>query len=150
MIGWIGLVGKQYNTYIHMPPKPTCRVVKRAGQTGARIDPKGCTVRTEKSVMRCRHGGWSGPTVAPQAHDLLLPAKRPGFSSRSPRKGKFVRFHPRLAVSSRGTAGYGGRTPWPVAAALWHFVTFVTKCHKAHVYLDYTYYINILEDAYGC
>jgi len=33
-----------------MPPKPTCRVVKRAGQTGARIDPKGCTVRTEKSV----------------------------------------------------------------------------------------------------
>ena len=33
-----------------MPPKPTCRVVKRAGQTGARIDPKGCTVRTEKSI----------------------------------------------------------------------------------------------------
>ena len=33
-----------------MPPKPTCRVVKRAGQTGARIDPKGCTVRTEKSA----------------------------------------------------------------------------------------------------
>ena len=33
-----------------MPPKPTCRVVKRAGQTGARIDAKGCTVRTEKSA----------------------------------------------------------------------------------------------------
>ena len=33
-----------------MPPKPTCRVVKREGQRGARIDPKGCTVRTEKSA----------------------------------------------------------------------------------------------------
>ena len=33
-----------------MPPKPTYRVVKRAGKTGARINPKGCTVRTEKSV----------------------------------------------------------------------------------------------------
>ena len=28
-------------TYI-MPPKPTCKVVKREGQRGARIDPKGC------------------------------------------------------------------------------------------------------------
>ena len=36
--------------YIHMPPKPTCKVVKREGQRGARIDPKGCTVRTEKSA----------------------------------------------------------------------------------------------------
>ena len=33
-----------------MPPKPTCKVVKREGQRGARIDPKGCTVRTEKSA----------------------------------------------------------------------------------------------------
>eukprot|EP01043_Picozoa_sp_COSAG02_P008850 COSAG02_NODE_290_length_25531_cov_75.132392_18_plen_212_part_00 len=29
-----------------MPPKPTCKVVKREGQRGARIDPKGCKVRT--------------------------------------------------------------------------------------------------------
>ena len=31
-----------------MPPKPTCKVVKREGQRGARIDPKGCKVRTTK------------------------------------------------------------------------------------------------------
>lgn len=29
-----------------MPPKPTCKVVKRQGQKGARIHPKGCEVRT--------------------------------------------------------------------------------------------------------
>lgn len=29
-----------------MPPKPTCKVVKRQGQKGARIHPKGCQVRT--------------------------------------------------------------------------------------------------------
>ena len=29
-----------------MPPKPTGKVVKREGQRGARIDPKGCKVRT--------------------------------------------------------------------------------------------------------
>ena len=28
-----------------MPPKPTCKVVKREGQKGARIAPKGCVVR---------------------------------------------------------------------------------------------------------
>jgi len=33
-----------------MPPKPTCKVVKRVGQTGARIHPKGCTVRTDVDV----------------------------------------------------------------------------------------------------
>ena len=44
------MVGKKYNTCIYIPPKPTCKVVKRAGQTGARIYPKGGTVRTEKSV----------------------------------------------------------------------------------------------------
>ena len=33
-----------------MPPKPTCKVVKREGQRGARIDPKGCKVRTTKDV----------------------------------------------------------------------------------------------------
>ena len=33
-----------------MPPKPTCKVVKRAGQRGARIHPKGCTVRTNVDV----------------------------------------------------------------------------------------------------
>ena len=31
-----------------MPPKPTCKVVKREGQKGARIAPKGCVVRTEE------------------------------------------------------------------------------------------------------
>ena len=31
---------------IPMPPKPTCKVVKRQGQKGARIHPKGCEVRT--------------------------------------------------------------------------------------------------------
>ena len=30
-----------------MPPKPTCKVVKREGQGGARIHPKGCQVRTD-------------------------------------------------------------------------------------------------------
>ena len=33
-----------------MPPKPTCKVVKREGQRGARIDPKGCKVRTTKDA----------------------------------------------------------------------------------------------------
>ena len=33
-----------------MPPKPACKVVKRQGQTGARIDPKGCKVRSEKDA----------------------------------------------------------------------------------------------------
>ena len=33
-----------------MPPKPTCKVVKRVGQRGARIHPKGCTVRTNVDV----------------------------------------------------------------------------------------------------
>eukprot|EP01046_Picozoa_sp_COSAG06_P039361 COSAG06_NODE_4639_length_4074_cov_12.037987_3_plen_66_part_01 len=37
--------------YIHMPPKPTCKVVKREGQRGARIDPKGCKVRTTKDAQ---------------------------------------------------------------------------------------------------
>ena len=36
-------------TYI-MPPKPTCKVVKREGQRGARIDPKGCK-RSCKTVI---------------------------------------------------------------------------------------------------
>ena len=30
-----------------MPPKPTCKVVKRSNQKGARIHPKGCKVRTD-------------------------------------------------------------------------------------------------------
>ena len=34
-----------------MPPKPTCKVVKREGQRGARIDPKGCKVRTAKDAQ---------------------------------------------------------------------------------------------------
>jgi hypothetical protein len=34
-----------------MPPKPTCKVVKREGQRGARIDPKGCKVRTTKDTQ---------------------------------------------------------------------------------------------------
>ena len=33
-----------------MPPKPTCKVVKRAGQKGARIAPKGCVVRTDEDA----------------------------------------------------------------------------------------------------
>ena len=33
-----------------MPPKPTCKVVKREGQVGARIAPKGCEVRTGVSA----------------------------------------------------------------------------------------------------
>ena len=37
-------------TYI-MPPKPTCKVVKREGERGARIDPKGCKVRTTKDAQ---------------------------------------------------------------------------------------------------
>ena len=37
-------------TYI-MPPKPTCKVVKREGQRGARIHPKGCKVRTTKDTQ---------------------------------------------------------------------------------------------------
>ena len=34
-----------------MPPKPTCKVVKREGQRGARIDPKGCKVHTTKDTQ---------------------------------------------------------------------------------------------------
>jgi hypothetical protein len=34
-----------------MPPKPTYKVVKREGQRGARIDPKGCKVRTTKDAQ---------------------------------------------------------------------------------------------------
>ena len=34
-----------------MPPKPTCKVVKREGQRGARIDPKGCKVRKTKDAQ---------------------------------------------------------------------------------------------------
>ena len=37
---------------VKQPPdnqRPTCKVVKRDGQKGARIDPKGCKVRTTKS-----------------------------------------------------------------------------------------------------
>ena len=34
-----------------MPPKPTCKVVKREGQRGARIDPKGCKVRTSVNAQ---------------------------------------------------------------------------------------------------
>ena len=30
-----------------MPPKPTCKVVKREGEGGARIHPLGCQVRTD-------------------------------------------------------------------------------------------------------
>ena len=37
--------------YTHMPPKPTCKVVKIEGQRGARIDPKGCKVRTTKDAQ---------------------------------------------------------------------------------------------------
>ena len=34
-----------------MPTQPTCKVVKREGQRGARIDPKGCKVRTTKDAQ---------------------------------------------------------------------------------------------------
>ena len=34
-----------------MPPKPTCKVVIREGQRGARIDPKGCKVRTSVNAQ---------------------------------------------------------------------------------------------------
>ena len=34
-----------------MPPKPTCKVVMREGQRGARSDPKGCKVRTTKDTQ---------------------------------------------------------------------------------------------------
>ena len=34
-----------------MPTRPTCKVVKREGQRGARIDPKGCKVRTTKDTQ---------------------------------------------------------------------------------------------------
>ena len=34
-----------------MPPKPACKVVKREGQRGARIDPKGCKVRTSVNAQ---------------------------------------------------------------------------------------------------
>ena len=34
-----------------MPTQPTCKVVKREGQRGARIDPKGCKVRTTKDTQ---------------------------------------------------------------------------------------------------
>jgi|EP01046_Picozoa_sp_COSAG06_P023556 hypothetical protein len=34
-----------------MPPKPTCKVVKIEGQRAARIDPKGCKVRTTKDAQ---------------------------------------------------------------------------------------------------
>ena len=37
-------------TYI-MPTRPTCKVVKREGERGARIDPKGCKVRTTKDTQ---------------------------------------------------------------------------------------------------
>ena len=37
-------------TYI-MPTQPTCKVVKREGERGARIDPKGCKVRTTKDTQ---------------------------------------------------------------------------------------------------
>ena len=36
---------------VYMPPKPTCKVVKREGQRGARIDPRGCKVRTTKDAQ---------------------------------------------------------------------------------------------------
>ena len=34
-----------------MSTRPTCKVVKREGQRGARIDPKGCKVRTSVSAQ---------------------------------------------------------------------------------------------------
>eukprot|EP01043_Picozoa_sp_COSAG02_P040227 COSAG02_NODE_3237_length_7121_cov_16.614782_4_plen_200_part_00 len=34
-----------------MPTQPTCKVVKREGERGARIDPKGCKVRTTKDAQ---------------------------------------------------------------------------------------------------
>ena len=34
-----------------MPTRPTCKVVKREGERGARIDPKGCKVRTTKDAQ---------------------------------------------------------------------------------------------------
>eukprot|EP01046_Picozoa_sp_COSAG06_P015892 COSAG06_NODE_1033_length_11001_cov_5.119795_10_plen_145_part_00 len=34
-----------------MPTQPTCKVVKREGQRGACIDPKGCKVRTTKDAQ---------------------------------------------------------------------------------------------------
>ena len=33
------------------PSKPTCRVVKRQGQRGARIHPRGCQVRAEVDLV---------------------------------------------------------------------------------------------------
>ena len=42
---------KHYHTYLHMPTRPTCKVVKREGERGARIDPKGCKVRTTNPCL---------------------------------------------------------------------------------------------------
>ena len=52
-----------------MPPKPTCKVVKREGQRGARIDPKGCKVRTTKDAQGNDSAGkrWGG------AHTTMNP-----------------------------------------------------------------------------
>ena len=43
--------------YIYMPPKPTCKVVIREGQRGARIDPKGCKVRTSVNAQGSKKMG---------------------------------------------------------------------------------------------
>jgi hypothetical protein len=52
-----------------MPPKPTCKLVKRQGQTGARIDPKGCKVRPEKdaTTRTMRRNNWNNETPAQKA-----------------------------------------------------------------------------------
>ena len=63
-----------------MPPKPTCKVVKREGQRGARIDPKGCKVRTTKDAQ----GNKKKETKQDQENELQLVGLRnraliPGF-----------------------------------------------------------------------
>ena len=52
-----------------MPPKPTCKVVKREGQRGARIDPKGCKVRTTKDAQGNKKKGEQAGPGEDQAHN---------------------------------------------------------------------------------
>ena len=70
-----------------MSPKPTCKVVKRQGQTGARIDPKGCKVRSEKDaagkVKATNKQGQQKHKITQKGreHYILISGKKPAHTA---------------------------------------------------------------------
>ena len=117
-----------------MPPKPTCKVVKREGQAGARIAPKGCEVRTEVSaagvkVRRNKAGSVKLKLKTAERSMSLIISSEPGFPESAMTDleevvdpnddyGNDSIFVPRLSDLDRGRYREDNQMKWDTGASL--------------------------------